>query len=447
MAFRTWAGRFLGRFDIHMQEVLRGAAVALILKIFGAALTFGMTVAVGRKLGTQGAGVFFLALSVVTIASVLGKVGMDNTLLRFSAAHASHDEWGRVKGVARLGLGVAGIALMAATTIVFLATPLLAEHVFEEPSLTLTLRIMAIAILPLGLFQLLAQLLRGLRKIAHSVLVQSVWLPAMTILGIFIFVPVLGVEGAGLAYLAGTVITLLIGTVLWRKGIAGKEQAENFPRRELMASSNPLFAVAAIQLILLWASTLILGIFHPSEAVGIFSAANRTAKLLAFVLLAMNLIAAPKFSALYRAGDLEAIERIARGSAKLLAIVALPLLLVIVAFPKQIMTIFGPGFSSGWPALVIIAIGHYINVATGLVSSLLMMTGNERYMRNVMIITAAVALTLNLVLTPVYGVNGAAIALATALAVQNITATLLVRRRLGIWALPLGSSIKRSKHV
>lgn len=437
MPFRTRLNRFLGRFDVHMREVLRGSVVALALKILGAFLSFTMTVVIGRMLGAQGTGVFFLALSVVTIASVLGKVGMDNALLRFTAAHSSQEEWGHVKGVARMGLRFASIALGISAAVVFITAQLIAEHVFDEPALSQTLRIMAIAILPLGLFQLLAQLLRGLKRIFHSVLVQSIWLPAITTVGLFLFVPAFGVNGAALAYLVGTVATLIIGAGLWGKGISRKSGKAAFSRSELLASSKPLFAVAATHLALIWASTLILGIYHPSDQVGIFSAANRTAKLLVFVFLAINFIASPKFATLYREGDLEAIGRVARSSATLLALAALPGLLIFVAFPTKVLAVYGPEFIAGGYALIIISIGHYVNVATGLVGSLLMMTGHERLMRNVMIITATIAIILNFALIPEFGVTGAAIATAVALIFQNLSAAILVRKRLGIWSLPL----------
>ena len=52
------------------------------------------------------------------------------------------------------------------------------------------------------------------------------------------------------------------------------------------------------------------------------------------------------------------------------------------------MSLFGPEFRAGGPVLTILAAGQYVNVLTGSVGYLLMMTGNERLVRNNMAVAA-----------------------------------------------------------
>ncbi|MCW8816038.1 MAG: hypothetical protein OQK59_08655, partial [Chlorobium sp.] len=51
------------RIDVHMLEVINGAAVALVLKVLGAGLTFLFNLVLARTLGAEGAGLYFLALT------------------------------------------------------------------------------------------------------------------------------------------------------------------------------------------------------------------------------------------------------------------------------------------------------------------------------------------------------------------------------------------------
>ena len=109
------------REDPHMREVARGTMLAFVLKVIGAGLAFAFSVAVARMLGAEGAGLYYLALAVTTIGSVIGRVGLDNSLLRFVATRATHDDWASVKGVYALGVRMAVMASGVVTLIVFFA--------------------------------------------------------------------------------------------------------------------------------------------------------------------------------------------------------------------------------------------------------------------------------------------------------------------------------------
>ncbi|UZJ41942.1 oligosaccharide flippase family protein [Prosthecochloris sp. SCSIO W1101] len=63
-------------------KVIKGAAVALVLEVLGAGLTFLFNMVLARALGAEGAGIYFLAITVNTIATVFDRMGLDNTLLR-----------------------------------------------------------------------------------------------------------------------------------------------------------------------------------------------------------------------------------------------------------------------------------------------------------------------------------------------------------------------------
>jgi O-antigen/teichoic acid export membrane protein len=185
-----------------------------------------------------------------------------------------------------------------------------------------------------------------------------------------------------------------------------------------------------------WTSTLALGMWATPRDVGIFGIANRTATLTSFILLAVNNIAAPKFAALHRAGDLATLGRVARDSARLMALVAAPMLIVCLILPGPVMRIFGADFESGAAVLSILAAGQFVNVVTGSVGFVLIMCGYERMYRNAFVVCAASSIALNGLLIPRFGILGAAIATAGTLALQNLVAAMLVWRKLGVVTIP-----------
>lgn len=429
---------FLNRLDVHMQEVVKGSSIAFLIKILGAGLAFSFNVLLARVLGAERAGLYFLALTVTTIATVFGRMGLDNTLLRFTAANAAIGDWVAVKGAYRKGIMLSFLASIISALVMFVAASWLAETVFAKPSLASPMRWMALAVVPMVLLNLHAEMLKGLKRIRDSQLVQGVGVPALSILGFFIFGKVWGVKGAVWAYTLAAMLTALAGYGMWRNTTPQLQNIRAyFKTRELLRSGIPLFWIAIMNLIMNWTATFILGIWGTSSDVGIFGVASRTAMLTSFILVAVNSIAVPKFAALYRQGNLEELGSTARYSAKLMTLLASPLLLMFLLMPGWIMGMFGAYFVKGRVVLSILAVGQFINVATGSVGYLLMMSGNEQLLRNNIIFTALLNICLNTILIYKLGILGAAVATALSLSIMNLISTWLVYRKLAILTLPI----------
>jgi len=428
---------FLSKLDAHMKEILHRASIAFVLKVAAAGLTFAFNVVLARLLGPHGAGLYFQVFTVATIAAVVGRLGLPNTLVRFTAGNAAVGEWGSVKGVYSKGMRFGLCGSLATAAGMFFLAPWLADSVFSNPELVTPIRWMSVAVVPFSVSFLYAQLLKGLRQIAGAISVESVSIPAFCLLGTIFLVPGWGVQGAIWAYAGASAICLLIGWCLWRRAAPQLRGIEgHFAAGELLRSSGPLLWMSILQLITHWSSTLMLSMWRSSADVGVFSVANRTAALTSFVLIAVNSIAAPKFAALYRKGDLTALGQTARNSAKLMSIMACPALVVFMLAPGQVMSIFGPQYEGGKWTLSILAAGQFVNVVTGSVGYLLMMCGHEQLIMKVTALSAFINIVLNAALIPELGVTGAAIADATTFGLQNLIMAWFVWRRLGIWTLP-----------
>ena len=421
-----------------MREVVNGASVAFALKVIAAGLAFTFNVVLTRLLGAEDAGLYFLALTCVAIAAVVGRAGLDNTIIRFIAASAAVQDWISVKGMYSKGIKFVLIGSSITAGLLALAAPWLAETVFSEPELTGLIRWMAIAVVPFALFTIHSQALQGLKRIRDAVSVLSI-LPVFSLLGVIVLVPEWGVQGAVWSYTLASCITLMIGFWLWRKATPQLRSLQGrFKTKKVLQSSVPLFWMSLLNLVITRSANLMLGIWAGSAEVAIYSVANRTAMLTSFILVAVNSIAAPKFAALYRQGDIENLGHTARNCAKLMTLMASPVLLVFILVPAYVMELFGAEFSAGAMVLTILAIGQFVNVVTGSVGYLLIMCGHERIMRNIIALCSVINLGLNLTLIPYLGASGAAIATAITLSLQNLIAAGLVWWKLGIMTIPIG---------
>lgn len=436
---------FFHRLDSHTKEVVFGASSAFVLRITGAALSFALSVVLGRLLGASGVGLYFLAFSVVTIAAVVGRVGLDNALLRFSAASASSRDWASLKGLSSKGLRLTLAASTLMALLVYLLAPWISTNLFSDPGLSGPLRLMAFGIVPTAFFTIVAQMLQGLRRTRDGIAVLSVWAPAFCLAGAVALVPSWGIDGAAAAYAIAAAFGAVVAWWRWKKttpqivGVAG-----DFPMAKLLHSSVPLFWVALSQLVITLSATVMLGIWSTSADVGIYGAASRIVVLLGFIALAVTSIASPKFSALHHQGDTRALGTLAKSSTALLILAASPAFAIFFLMPEKVMGLFGSEFAAGSNVVLILAMGQLVNIITGPAGNLLMMCGHERLVRNTLTASAFICVALNLLLIPPMGVIGAAIANAVTVTMENLVLLTLVWRKLGIMTVPNPFSVRGS---
>lgn len=432
----------LPKFDSHMQEVMKGALSAFLIRIFGMLLGFSISVLISRMLGAEGAGIYFLALSMATIAATVGRVGFDNTVVRFIASHASANEWGDVCFVYRIAIKVVSVASLLVALVLFASAGWLASNFFGKPFMELPLRIVAVAVLPLGLAMIQADSLRGLKSIAASQWIQNVFIPLSTLVVLYPLVQLWGANGAVAAYTTAVVFTSIVAWSLWHKAIRSKARSINHAQatismHTIFQSSWSLFGVALMGLAMQQVGTIFLGTWGTVEDVGIFNVANRMANLLLFPLIAMISILTPKFAAMYRQEDMEGLIRITRSSSKIITAVVIPIAIVVAMGAEWIFALFGSSFKDGALVLDILLIGVVINAATGAVAELLMMAGHENEVRAGVSYSAFISLVLCLLFIPKYGQVGAAIAVASGMGAQNLYMLVKVKMKLGFWPIPL----------
>ena len=76
-------------------------------------------------------------------------------------------------------------------------------------------------------------------------------------------------------------------------------------------------------------------------------------------------------------------------------------------------------------------------MSTGSVGYLLIMSGQEKLLRNNIIFVAILNTILNIFLIPKYGIYGAVISSSGSLIIQNIISLFIVRVKLNFWTISL----------
>jgi O-antigen/teichoic acid export membrane protein len=411
--------RYLGlaRLDLGMQEVAGKAVSSFAYRLIGTLAQFAFIVLITRLFGPAGLGSYALAQSVVIVASTVGRWGIDQAALKYVAIQANGGEPVGVKRiVSQAVLLVTGFSL-AVTLLIWLAAPWLGNNFFHSPDFVSLLRIMALSIVPFSLLNLLAEAIRGLRRIGPYTLLQGVAVPVLSIL--FLLACLYGsgpsLKSAAGAYVVSCGLAMLIGFLLWRLYLGGYRQKARISGadtgigpRQLLATANQMAWVTMIAVAMGYVETIFLGMFRSDVEVGLFSAALRFSLLPNFVIIAFNSILAPKIASLYHAGEFGSVRFLARRTVKLMLLVTAPIFALYFFLPHYLLGLFGSQFGEAAAVLTILSLGQLLIIAAGPVEILLMMTGHEKLMRRNQIVAAGCGLFFGGLLIYRFGAVGAA---------------------------------------
>ncbi|MBY0259534.1 MAG: lipopolysaccharide biosynthesis protein [Methylobacterium sp.] len=159
---------------------------------------------------------------------------------------------------------------------------------------------------------------------------------------------------------------------------------------------------------------VVLSLLAPPATVGLYFAATRIQQFVVFVHFAATAATAQRFTAAHAAGDRAGLATLVRMQARLALAATILVGAAVLAAAPLLLGLFGPEFRASLPILAVLVAG---SVAAGLFGpgeDLLNMLGGERLAALVTVGMLALAGGLCLVLVPILGVSGAALAMALA---------------------------------
>jgi O-antigen/teichoic acid export membrane protein len=343
-----------------------------------------------------------------------------------------NEAWGKLRGLVvrsqqltlGAGLGLAGLGMGLLWAFPF-------DHWYA-------LLFGLISAVPMALINVQSSLIRGLKKITLAFLGRYVLWPLLSIAAVYALLRGTGRATGGLATVG--VVIALSGIAVGQAGLirgvfpsaVWEASADYTPTRTWFVVSLPLLLMSGFQIILNRADVLMVGTLLGAKEAGLYNAAARTGRLLSFLLSASNAIAAPMISEYWTEGDLKALQNLVALVIRWVFWPSLILAVGLFTFSQPILRVFGDAFDVAWPVLVLVGCGQLVNAVTGPVGYLLGLTGHERASAWVFGVSAAVNLFLNVILVPVFGLIGGAVATMISVILQNLWLVVLVESKLGI---------------
>ena len=413
----------------------RISLIAFIVRMVSAAIAFASQVLLARWMGSFEYGIFVLVWVTMIIVGNLACLGFHTSVIRFIPEYRENGRLAELRGILvtsrMFSLIVSTIIAIIGMVGVKLLAPMI-ENYYVVPFY------LGMVCLPMIA---LSDVLQGIAR-ANA---WAMWAlsPTYLVRPVMILVFMGALLLAGFAPTAQTAVMAAIlatyTTTLYQLvsvSTRADRRVQPGPRRVLLAYwiavSFPIFLVEGFFFVLTNADVLMLGWFVDPHRVAIYYATVKTLALVHFVYFAVKAGVAQRYAELTHGGSPEELETFARETVQWTFWPSLAMGVLVLVVGKPMLMLFGPGFDAGYPLLFVLVAGVVARAAVGPAESMLTMSGNQNICASVYAGALVINIGLNVVLIPIIGLWGAAVATATAMAFEAASLSLTVRWKLGI---------------
>lgn len=414
------------------------------IRVINAGLSLIISIFLSRLLGAEGYGAYAYAIAWVMVLSIPAKCGSDEFLVREVAIYHNQSALGLLKGL------LSWVNMVVFSTSVLIAilavgvTWLLSNG--EQTNIIVSTFFAALFLLPLqGFIGIHQATMRGFRRVISGLVPMMLLHPVLFIGGIAVVYFLWGAFITPLSVMClnigASVVVLIVGSVLLRRSIPKDvtHAQPEFKEKAWLHSILPFMLISGMYVINNRADVLMVGYLLGAKAAGIYTVAARCAELITFTIVALNTSLAPVVASLYRQNEQERLQRIVTKSSRFLLFVTLPIVGILVLFSEEFLLFWGIEFAEGATVLRLLSLGQLVNVSMGAFLGLLLnMTGHEQYTAFALGFAAIINIILNIILIPVWGINGAATATIISLVFFKILLFRGVYSKLNIHSTALG---------
>lgn len=412
-------------------SLVRGSFLVFTIQGLATVVRYVAQVLFARVGGSEAYGVFSFAFSWSQLLVAPAALGFTFSVLRFAPAYLHADDTPKLLGLVRRSTqfvlvgacGAAGLGTMFAWLLV-------------APGPKLGALLVGLWTLPaLVLINLQRELIRGAQRLLFAYGTAEL-LPALVTLGataaLVVFATVTPI-GMLLLMFVGFLVALLVQRFFmnWALRISKRPVRREYETSHWLLTSLPLGVNVIALNFLAGSDILFLGSLRSASETGVYSAASRTAALIAFVLTAVSGVIAPIIGSHYAAGQMRELEQVLRRVVVGTTAVSLLVATVVMVLAAPILATFGPGFREGVVALRILAGAQLIGAATGPVGFVLALAGHQKKMALISAVTAGIAAIGYTLVIPSFGSTGAAVVMALAISAGNVWTYAIVRRKFG----------------
>lgn len=414
----------------NKKEILNKGFSIFVIRGFGYFFGFIFIWLIANKYGPYTQGVFSIAFLFLSVGNMISKLGIETALVKWIAGSNDVNE---KKKIYFKSIRIAIISSLLVATIIFLLASFI-SYMYDKPEVEKSIKLAAIAIPFMTLLDISSNYFKGERNTtAFGVYFHFLkFLVPLIVLAVFYFSAHFLVETPIISYLIGLslVATTVFIHITKKLSLNKTKNTIIFSSKYMITEAYPMMISSAIVMLMGWSDIFILGFYVSEEKIGIYSTAIKLATIMAFLYNAIATIATPKIADYYKHNKTNKLKETISFSSKLIFLTSLPLFLVLLIFPHQLLSVFGEEYIEGKTVLRILLCAQFTNAITGLVGPIFQMTGHQRKLQVYILLSLLLNIVTSLILVNFYKLEGVAIGSAIGMVTWNIMGAVFIYRKM-----------------
>ena len=400
--------------DGSVRSAARGSALNMGGAVIAAVVSFVTVGVITNNYGRAGAGLFFSATAVFTLAANGARLGGESGLTFFVSRFRASGEHGALRPLIGNALGGTALASAGLAALGFVAAPTLSELLTSDSTnasdMAGMIRILAIAVPSFALSQVLFGASRGFGTMRPAVLSGQIVRPIAQLL--FVLVAVLvstTIEPLAVAWASASVVAA-IPIALWlRKRVRrGRHLRTSFDAAGYWRFAAPRAATDLVSSSLERLDILLVAYFLSEADAGLYGASNRLILAGQLMMYATSQSMAPHLSASFLRGRHDDVRKLLNTITGWNILLLWPMLISLAFGAETVLGLFGDGFGDGARVVQVLALSLAVIIALGVGDTLLLMTGDSVASLVNHLVALAVLIGASALLLPRVGLIGAA---------------------------------------
>jgi O-antigen/teichoic acid export membrane protein len=426
----SMASRMRSALKPHVGLALRLSRLLLgpsLLKLSEAVLGIAISVALVRTMAIEDYGRFSFLFALARITTLPARQGLSNLMVKEISRELPKERFGRIHGLLRWSAGFA-LAWMVPSVLGVWAVYQLSSLPSGE-SVWLGIAFACAAFCAAGPF---TGYTRAYRQPSLSIVPES-------FLGPLLFLALLAVPYFGhfklsvdeaLLWRGLTVLGVLVGGRIFLRRLAERKRVESaqaeYAGKTWARMVVPFTLVASALLINQQAGLVLAGFLFDARTVALYRVADQFAFVLTFMPTVGGYVAAPYIAEAAQHGRKAEVRRLIGRSMAGTLLVSLVFFLALVAFGRFILErLYGPQLAEGYWLMLLLAGARSLNAGTVFNLTFLNMSGSQRPLVTIIVVTVITQVVLGLALSLPFGIYGVALGAAISIV---LNAALIVRR-------------------
>lgn len=397
----------------YVKRAVYGTSLVFIMSILDAIVAYISRIVMARNLTPEEYGLFTAVFTFITFFLFFRDLGMGHALSKYIPEYIVKGEHQHIKSGIVFVFIFQIISSSILAIILLILAPFLAEQYFKNPLAKPILLLLLLYVFGSPVFRMFRHISGGFQKMKLFSIFEFLKNSIVLLILLILFYFNTGIYAPAIAYaLVCYIVVVITFPFMWKMYPLTKYKMENFKKvsKNLFIFGMPIFATSIAGKIISYVDILILTYYRSLTEVGVYNVILPSAMIFLHFGSSVSVVIFPMFSELWTKKDSRRMTEALRLIQKYSFVIILPAALVAISSSKLLIeTFFGAEYVSGTLSLQILIIGMLFYVVAGINNHIISAIGQPKTVAKIIILAMIFNFILNIIIIPIWGIEGAAL--------------------------------------